>query len=91
LATIFELNPEGAFAVSDPSIQWLYNSLRPRWSAYDNALQQQRRARARAQRLAELTGRPCEFCGQPFDPARETARYCSTTCRAAAWRAAQER
>jgi hypothetical protein len=71
--------------MSDPATRFIDNSLRT-WSEYDNQLQRARRADHRAQRLAALAGRPCAHCGQVFDPARVSARFCSASCRSAAHR-----
>ena len=46
---------------------------------------QARNARRRAARA--LGPRPCECCGQEYQPSRRDARYCSTRCRVAAHRA----
>jgi hypothetical protein len=72
--------------MSDPATRFIDNALRPPWSEYDNELQRARRASARAHRLTALAGRPCAYCGQPFDPERDSARYCSSSCRSAAHR-----
>lgn len=44
-----------------------------------------KRERTRA-RLADARGRPCGECGQPFDPVRIHARYCSRDCAQRAYR-----
>ena len=35
-------------------------------------------------------GSTCARCGRPFRSSRITARYCSPTCRVAAWREARK-
>jgi hypothetical protein len=66
------------------SESWSYR--RQHWLCSDRCRDIVRAAAARDRRRDALEERPCEDCGELFEPRRADARYCSAACRQRAYR-----